>query len=275
MGYLENVRYGADASERAAFVSFAETELAEAVRSHYDGQFAGLYAEARPGYYHALREAISLPGALYDLNERLDGRLSEAVRKFTALLESRRNPLHPEAVRPLRGEVFTKKKKKDKSRGGGALSADRGGEAGGSGGMPADEVRADSADEKGVAGLSQQSACGTGAADVVAMEGAALSMELTRYERDPQLRRQCIDYHGCRCAVCGFDFARAYGPLGEGYIEVHHLRPISTWGGEEHSVDPRTDLMPLCANCHRMIHRGPTGVLSPDELRQIYREHNH
>ncbi len=45
-----------------------------------------------------------------------------------------------------------------------------------------------------------------------------------------------------------------YGNIGEGYIEVHHLNPISQTEGS-HKVDPTTDLVPLCANCHAMIHR--------------------
>jgi predicted HNH restriction endonuclease len=35
---------------------------------------------------------------------------------------------------------------------------------------------------------------------------------------------------------------------------VHHLNPISQTEGE-HEVDPVNDLIPLCSNCHSMIHR--------------------
>jgi 5-methylcytosine-specific restriction endonuclease McrA len=56
-----------------------------------------------------------------------------------------------------------------------------------------------------------------------------------------------------RCEVCGFDFCATYGDLGWGFCEVHHIRPLS------HGVGRRTslgDLAVLCANCHRMTHRG-------------------
>ena len=34
------------------------------------------------------------------------------------------------------------------------------------------------------------------------------------------------------------------------------------------AYDPSTDLIPLCPNCHRAIHR-QTPTLSPDELREL------
>lgn len=56
-----------------------------------------------------------------------------------------------------------------------------------------------------------------------------------------------------RCQACGFDFATVYGPLGEGYIECHHVRPVSELrAGETTRVQ---DLALVCANCHRMLHR--------------------
>lgn len=54
------------------------------------------------------------------------------------------------------------------------------------------------------------------------------------------------------CEACDFDFQEFYGELGEGYGEVHHLRPLSKGGERKTSL---SDLAILCANCHRMIHR--------------------
>jgi hypothetical protein len=51
-------------------------------------------------------------------------------------------------------------------------------------------------------------------------------------------------------------FGECYGPVGQGYIEAHHLRPISTLGeGVVVTYDVATDFAVLCPNCHRMIHR--------------------
>lgn len=85
-------------------------------------------------------------------------------------------------------------------------------------------------------------------------EGDLVELHITKHERNPGLRRRCIDIQGWRCKGCGLDFKEKYGDLGVDFIEVHHLYPISQTEGE-HEVDPGKDLVPLCANCHSMIHR--------------------
>lgn len=85
-------------------------------------------------------------------------------------------------------------------------------------------------------------------------EGDLVELRITKHERNPELRRRCIEFHGWRCKGCGLDFKGKYGELGVDFIEVHHLYPISQTECE-HDVDPRKDLVPLCANCHAMIHR--------------------
>jgi predicted HNH restriction endonuclease len=58
----------------------------------------------------------------------------------------------------------------------------------------------------------------------------------------------------CEVPGCGFDFAKVYGALGDGYAEVHHRRPLAELeSGQETTL---SDLAVVCANCHRMIHRG-------------------
>lgn len=85
-------------------------------------------------------------------------------------------------------------------------------------------------------------------------EGAVRQVSVNAYERDPKARQKCIDYYGVSCSVCNFNFGRFFGELGEGFIHVHHLRPISEIA-EEYEVDPVKDLRPVCPNCHAMIHR--------------------
>lgn len=84
-------------------------------------------------------------------------------------------------------------------------------------------------------------------------EGATRQVLADVYERDALARRSCIEHHGCKCSVCGFDFEATYGVLGCGFIHVHHLRPLSEIR-TEHSVDPIGDLRPVCPNCHAMLH---------------------
>ncbi|MDP2531145.1 HNH endonuclease [Photobacterium damselae subsp. piscicida] len=86
------------------------------------------------------------------------------------------------------------------------------------------------------------------------LEGTVTTITVNKYERDRKARSACIKHYGHTCQACGFDFGKKYGALGEGFIEVHHLKPIHQIG-VEYVVDPVADLVPLCANCHAMIHR--------------------
>jgi hypothetical protein len=85
-------------------------------------------------------------------------------------------------------------------------------------------------------------------------EGASIMVMARRYERSPANRRACIALKGYRCSVCGLDFGEMYGKVGDGFIHVHHLKPLSA-PKQGHAVDPETDLVPICPNCHAMLHR--------------------
>ena len=94
-----------------------------------------------------------------------------------------------------------------------------------------------------------------------AIEGRLLVRRALSLERDPRLRGLKIKQamrggHPLRCEVCDFDFARVYGDVGEGYIEVHHVTPLYISGTRETKLD---DLACVCANCHRMCHRSRPG----------------
>lgn len=89
---------------------------------------------------------------------------------------------------------------------------------------------------------------------VGAIEGRSIQALTTRYERKKVNREACIQLKGTACAVCAFDFAHVYGSLGVGYIEVHHVIPVSDLP-TDYQVNVATDLEPLCANCHAMVHR--------------------
>ncbi|HEX5758012.1 MAG TPA: HNH endonuclease [Thermoanaerobaculia bacterium] len=100
-------------------------------------------------------------------------------------------------------------------------------------------------------------------------EGSRFEVLATRYERDPCARRRCIEHHGDSCRGCGLDFGETYGDLGRGFIHVHHLQPLAEAEGER-SVDPISDLIPLCPNCHAMVHRRRP-PLSLEELKHHLR----
>ena len=68
------------------------------------------------------------------------------------------------------------------------------------------------------------------------------------------------------CEACAFDFAGAFGELGEGFIEAHHRVPVHKLDG---TVKTKAqDLALVCPNCHRMLHRSDPH-LSVEELHDL------
>lgn len=99
------------------------------------------------------------------------------------------------------------------------------------------------------------------------VEGAPRLVEQTVHERNPLLRTLCIEHHGARCVVCGIDLGELYGDVAEGFVHVHHLDPLASVG-EAHFVDPATDLIPVCPNCHGVIHLR-TPPFTPSEVKAM------
>jgi 5-methylcytosine-specific restriction protein A len=102
-------------------------------------------------------------------------------------------------------------------------------------------------------------------------EGVQTAVTANRYEWDPRARAECISNYSASCWICGFDYEQEYGPIGAEYIEIHHCIPIAQRAvSGAYELDPFRDLRPLCANCHRMVHRKPMNPVEgsgslPDE----------
>ncbi|WP_345886975.1 hypothetical protein [Shewanella algae] len=96
-------------------------------------------------------------------------------------------------------------------------------------------------------------------------EGAVKTIELTVHERDPAARRACIAHFGASCQICNFDFEHTYGELGRGFIHVHHRVDLAL-ADSTRQVDPKTDLIPVCPNCHAMLHT-ETPAMAPETLK--------
>lgn len=107
-----------------------------------------------------------------------------------------------------------------------------------------------------------------GLTSVVDMEGKKREIYTVKYERNPKLREIAVKLHGYKCKACSFDFEATYGTLGNRFIEVHHIKPLYTLKGEV-EVNPQTDLVPLCANCHRIVHRKRNEIITIEELKKM------
>ena len=86
------------------------------------------------------------------------------------------------------------------------------------------------------------------------VEGAKYNVILSKHERSKSARKRCIDYYGCKCMFCGYDFETNFGEIGKGFIHVHHIVPLEEIG-KSYKVNPVKDLIPLCPNCHAMVHK--------------------
>jgi len=98
-------------------------------------------------------------------------------------------------------------------------------------------------------------------------EGGKRSVTVNAYERSPDARASCIEAHGSSCAICSFDFGQRYGDKFQGFIHVHHKVPISNIGSR-YKVNPKSDLIPVCPNCHAVIHYG-NKTRSVEEVRSL------
>lgn len=98
-------------------------------------------------------------------------------------------------------------------------------------------------------------------------EGLKQTISVNKYERNNLARAICLDKYGFKCQVCDFDFEKNYGEIGKEFIHVHHIIPISEIG-KEYKINPERDLVPVCPNCHSMIHRNKKRVLTLNELKE-------
>lgn len=84
--------------------------------------------------------------------------------------------------------------------------------------------------------------------------------------RDQKLIKKAKENLGTTCTICDFNFEKKYGLHGKGFIEMHHLKPISK--GER--ISKIEDLQPVCSNCHRMLHKGKV-TFTISEIQEIIR----
>ena len=97
-------------------------------------------------------------------------------------------------------------------------------------------------------------------------EGVSKEVSVNTYERNADARTKCISHYGYKCSVCSFDFEQVYGDIGKNYIHVHHVVPLSEIR-KEYKLNPIKDLIPVCPNCHSIIHRARPALLV-EQLRE-------
>jgi len=104
-------------------------------------------------------------------------------------------------------------------------------------------------------------------------EGKVTYETVKKYERSRINRAACIEIQGVDCKVCGMTFCDKYGTVGGGFIHVHHVEPVSLLGGD-YVIDPAVDLVPVCPNCHAMLHK-KSPPYTIEEMRSIIAKNLH
>lgn len=101
-------------------------------------------------------------------------------------------------------------------------------------------------------------------------EGGVKEITSELQQRNPKLRAQAIAVYGETCRACGFNFEKHYGDIAAGYIEVHHLKPLSERKSKRNVTIEDVDV--VCANCHRVLHRNGRKPISLDALRKVIKQ---
>lgn len=204
-------------------VTSIEVDLLGLLKSHINSELNVVYEFLDKDALEKLKNNSNEWHSFATLSGKSIGELREVISFYKAYLESKRHPL---------AEKEKKRRKKNPTK-----------ETNSTDLVPSEKERSSS--QKGKTEVPEPEPYDK-------LEGKKYEASVTRYERDRGNRKACIAHYGYVCQVCGMNFEQAYGELGNNYIEVHHLHPVAQG---ERKVDPIKDLIPLCSNCHSMIHR--------------------
>ena len=231
-----------DAQEVRVFIEAAEDVLPSTLNEYFGTRYESIYGIQDEDEIETFRKKIKAHPVLKNIDKQEEPRYTEVLKWYRLFVKS----LHNEAT-PLQ--------------------------------VPGEKKQEDEEPFYGVADNPEPPVAHNDADYAPDTEGLEHQYNLTKKERNPELRRKCIEHYEhlwgghIHCICCGFDFEKAYGDIGEGYIEIHHINPHHTFEGE-HMVDPINDLIPLCSNCHSMIHKGVPGrgtCMTLRELKDCYK----
>ena len=221
-----------------AIADFTEKELVEFIREYADANFKGIYVEQGHNYYDRISSQIPLNQEMKDANEAAYLKYSAHLKLYSMFLESK------EYKQLFKRRIAGANEKPS------STSTTSGSSASGS---------------------DHPTPYAPNFREETEGERKHIKKETEVIYRNPALRLQCIDKYGYQCQCCGMDFAEMYGEeLGANFIEVHHLKLISTfetYGVPENFLE---NLVPLCSNCHSMIHHIKDSEHTLRDLREAY-----
>lgn len=213
------------------FARFTESDLADFIRKYKSPDFESIYTQLNHNFYDQVRNKIAIDELMRTEDNDADNMYSIHLKTWSGFLVSK-------AFRNL-----TKTKVAIEGK--------------------ASKTGASSPSAPTTVPLFREETEG---------ERKHILKEMDVIHRNPQLRQMCIDKYGYQCQCCGMDFAETYGKdLGANFIEVHHLRMISTFDTDGIPDNFLENLVPLCSNCHSMIHHIKDSEHPLRDLREAYK----
>ena len=234
-------KFDGDVAEVQVFMETTEEVLPFTLNEYFGTSYTTIYDLQDENEIESLRKKIKAHTVLKNIDRREEPRYTEVLKWYRLFIKSLESSPTPVLVP---GE-----------------------------GVP-------SSDEDTFHGVQEKASERTTTFTTIYLEGEAAMQQPKEIRlRNQHLKEACKAYfrelhHGrLVCECCGFDFEKAYGKVGEDYIEIHHRSPFSQTEGE-HPVSAITDLVPLCSNCHSMIHKAAKGqgtCISVEELQELYK----
>ncbi|WP_455671478.1 HNH endonuclease [Phocaeicola sp.] len=216
-----------------AFAAFTETKLVAFIRKYESAHFSSIYECLDHNFYDRVRDKIATNREMAALDEEAGLIYSVHLRTYSQFLESKAfKNLYKRKINTEKYASYTDTAPTSVSKQ-----------------PPALKFRQETEGER-----------------------RHILKEMDIVYRNPQLRQQCLDKYGYQCQCCGMDFVTVYGEKpGANFIEVHHLKPISSYETDGVPENFVGNLVPLCSNCHSMIHRINDSEHPLRDLREAYK----
>ncbi len=128
--------------------------------------------------------------------------------------------------------------------------------------------------DQGFTESQRQSALDRNYENILIEEGELTVSNRIVARRSALLRQAAIKHYAdpdgsIACVCCGFRAETTYGPDAQGMIEIHHTEPLflrSGVGWHMAVADALSMVVPLCPNCHRVVHKDPERCMPISEL---------
>lgn len=129
--------------------------------------------------------------------------------------------------------------------------------------------------DQGFSSAERQDALDKNYHGILIEEGDRALVNRTLVRRSSVLKKAALKHFADRdgsiaCVGCDFRAEKIYGPTKIGMIEIHHTKPLYLGRKFRTSIEAALkDVVPLCANCHRIVHSDRSRCMPIAELKRL------